>query len=61
VTGNVGLSIGVTAPSMPMALKIYDIIAMYMGRLEFLSVFALIGYAGGGIKKLCEKSFKRLS
>ncbi len=61
VTGNVGLSIGVTASPMPMALKIYDIIAMYMGRLEFLSVFALIGYAGGGIKKLCEKSFKRLS
>lgn len=55
ITGNVGLSIGVTAPSMPSAMKIYYIIAMYMGRLEFISVFALIGYAVGGIKKLCSR------
>jgi trk system potassium uptake protein TrkH len=53
VTGNVGLSIGVTTASMPAALKIYYIIAMYLGRLEFLSVFALIGYVIGGIKKKC--------
>lgn len=56
--GNVGLSIGVTTPSIPAFLKIYDIIAMYMGRLEFMSVFALIGYAGGGLKKLCVKLVK---
>lgn len=55
VTGNVGLSIGITSPSMPVLLKIYYIIAMYLGRLEFLSVFALIGYIIGGIKKLCLK------
>lgn len=59
VCGNVGLSIGVTAPSTPVVLKVYDIIAMYMGRLEFMSVFALIGYAGGGFKKLCAKLAKR--
>jgi trk system potassium uptake protein TrkH len=59
VTGNVGLSIGVTAPSMPAALKIYYIIAMYLGRLEFLSVFALIGYFIGGVRKVCIRILKR--
>jgi trk system potassium uptake protein TrkH len=52
-TGNVGLSIGVTAPSMPTGLKIYYIIAMYLGRLEFMSIFVLIGFIAGGIKKVC--------
>lgn len=52
-TGNVGLSIGVTSPAMPAAMKVYYIVAMYLGRLEFLSVFALIGYFFGGVKKLC--------
>jgi len=53
VAGNVGLSIGVTSPSMPAAMKIFYIISMYLGRLEFLSVFALIGYICGGAKKVC--------
>jgi trk system potassium uptake protein TrkH len=53
VTGNVGLSIGVTSPAMPVLLKIYYIIAMYLGRLEFVSIFALIGFMLGGVKKLC--------
>ena len=51
VSGNVGLTIGVTSPSMPSVLKIYYIFAMYLGRLEFISVFALIGFALGGIKR----------
>jgi trk system potassium uptake protein TrkH len=55
ITGNVGLSIGVTTPSMPSVMKVYYIVAMYLGRLEFLSVFALIGYIVGGIKKTCTK------
>lgn len=55
ITGNVGLSIGVTSMSMPSVMKVYYIIAMYLGRLEFLSVFALIGYLIGGIKRLCLK------
>jgi trk system potassium uptake protein len=55
VTGNVGLSVGITNPEMPVVLKIYFIIAMYMGRLEFISVFAMIGYVIGGIKKACAK------
>lgn len=53
ITGNVGLSIGVTTPAMPVIMKLYYIVAMYLGRLEFLSVLALIGYIGGGIKKAC--------
>lgn len=55
VTGNIGLSIGVTAPSMPSLMKVYYIIAMYLGRLEFISVFALIGFVIGGCRKLCLK------
>ena len=54
-TGNVGLTIGVTTPAMPAVLKIYYIIAMYLGRLEFLSVFALIGLVIAGVKKVCKK------
>jgi trk system potassium uptake protein TrkH len=55
ITGNVGLSIGITAPDMPTIMKVYYIIAMYLGRLEFLSVFALIGFIIGGIKKCWTK------
>jgi trk system potassium uptake protein TrkH len=58
VAGNVGLSIGLTTPSMPAAMKIFYIVSMYLGRLEFLSVFALIGYACGGVKKICENILK---
>jgi trk system potassium uptake protein TrkH len=58
VTGNVGLSIGVTTPAMPAVMKIYYIIAMYLGRLEFLSVFALFGYLLGGVKKVCARLLK---
>ncbi len=59
VTGNVGLSIGVTTPAMPALLKIQYILAMYLGRLEFISVFSLFGFVIGGIKRLCVKDGKR--
>ncbi|KOA18176.1 Trk system potassium uptake protein TrkG [Clostridium homopropionicum DSM 5847] len=59
VTGNVGLSIGVTSPSMPTLMKVYYIIAMYLGRLEFISVFALIGFIFGGVKNLCLRYSRR--
>ena len=59
VTGNVGLSIGITSPTMPISMKIYYIITMYLGRLEFISVFALIGATFGGIKKLWLRSLKQ--
>jgi trk system potassium uptake protein TrkH len=42
---NVGLSTGITNPSMPTGLKITYIIQMWVGRLEFMSVFILIGLA----------------
>ncbi len=57
-TGNVGLSIGVTTVDTPALLKVYYIIAMYVGRLEFLSVFALIGCLLGGAKRICVKVLK---
>lgn len=45
VTANVGLSCGVTAPTMPGSYKGLFIVAMWLGRLEYMSVFALAGYA----------------
>jgi trk system potassium uptake protein len=41
---NVGLSIGIVTPGMPDPLIIAYIALMWMGRLEFLAVFALIGF-----------------
>ncbi|MDP1809084.1 MAG: TrkH family potassium uptake protein [Actinomycetota bacterium] len=41
---NSGLSVGITAPSMPTALKVYYIFAEWAGRLEFMAVFALTGF-----------------
>ncbi len=40
---NVGLSCGITNPAMPAVLKITYIFQMWAGRLEFVSVFALLG------------------
>lgn len=42
--GNVGLSCGVTAVNMPAALKVIYIFQMWAGRLEFMSIFTLIGF-----------------
>lgn len=47
---NVGLSCGITDTSMPPALKITYIIQMWAGRLEFMSVFTLIGFFIAAIK-----------
>jgi trk system potassium uptake protein TrkH len=51
VTGNVGLSIGITSASMPDYLKLSYIVIMYLGRLEFISVFVLIGMFVKGVYK----------
>lgn len=51
VTGNVGLSIGIIQASMPSYLKIFYIIAMYLGRLEFISIFVLVGMLIKGVRK----------
>jgi trk system potassium uptake protein TrkH len=48
--GNVGFSCGITDPGMPSALKITYIIQMWAGRLEFMSVFTLIGVIVAAIK-----------
>lgn len=42
-SANVGLSCGVTAVNMPAALKVTYIIQMWAGRLEFISIFVLLG------------------
>jgi trk system potassium uptake protein len=41
---NIGLSIGVTEPDMPRGLMAVYTIQMWLGRLEFVAVFALMGY-----------------
>ena len=40
----VGLSVGVVSPTMPKPLQAAYIFQMWIGRLEFVSVFALFGY-----------------
>ncbi len=39
---NSGLTLGVTAASMPTSLKVVYILEMWLGRLEFLTIFALL-------------------
>ncbi|MDX2344013.1 MAG: potassium transporter TrkG [Acidimicrobiia bacterium] len=41
---NVGLSVGITDPTMPLLLKLTYIGQMWLGRLEFVAVFALFGF-----------------
>jgi len=41
---NVGLSIGITSPSMPTILKIVYIIEMWFGRLEFFAILVLFRF-----------------
>jgi len=47
---NVGLSCGITNVSMPVALKFTYILQMWAGRLEFMSVFTLIGFFVAAIR-----------
>lgn len=42
--GTVGLSVGITAPSMPIGLQLAYILLMWAGRLEFIALFALAGF-----------------
>jgi len=41
---NSGLSCGITAAGMPLILKLYYLLAMWAGRLEFISLFGLIAF-----------------
>ncbi|MFH1875785.1 MAG: TrkH family potassium uptake protein [Candidatus Omnitrophota bacterium] len=47
---NVGLSCGITQVSMPTILKVTYIFQMWIGRLEFISVFTLFGIVAALIK-----------
>jgi Trk-type K+ transport systems, membrane components len=49
--GNVGLSAGIVSAAMPNTLKITYIFSMWTGRLEFMSVLALVGYLVYGARK----------
>lgn len=51
VTGNVGLSIGLTSPDMPALLKMLYIVIMWLARLEFMSILALGAYVAIKVKK----------
>ena len=41
---NVGLSVGVTDPSMALVLKLTYMFQMWAGRLEFVAIFSMIGF-----------------
>jgi trk system potassium uptake protein TrkH len=43
-SANVGLSVGVTDPSMPILLELTYMMQMWAGRLEFVAVFSLLGF-----------------
>ncbi|MGE5197054.1 MAG: TrkH family potassium uptake protein [Deltaproteobacteria bacterium] len=47
---NVGLSCGITNAAMPAILKFTYIVQMWAGRLEFMSVFTLIGFFVAAIR-----------
>ncbi len=47
---NIGLSCGITSTTMPSVLKITYIIQMWSGRLEFMSVFTILGFLYALIK-----------
>lgn len=44
VGSNIGISIGVVNPGMPDGLVLVYALQMWVGRLEFVAVFALLGY-----------------
>lgn len=46
---NVGLSVGITSPTMPVPLEVLIIAQMWVGRLEFVAVFALAGFAWSAV------------
>jgi len=43
-SANVGLSLGITQLGMPSILKVTYILQMWIGRLEFIAIFTLIGF-----------------
>ncbi|MEW6222676.1 MAG: TrkH family potassium uptake protein [Candidatus Hadarchaeota archaeon] len=53
--GNVGLSSGITTPSMAPTLKITYMFLMWAGKLEIMAVFVLFGFVILGLRRGIEK------
>nr|MCU0282114.1 TrkH family potassium uptake protein [Acidimicrobiia bacterium] len=49
-SANVGLSVGITSPGMPVMLEVTYLLQMWLGRLEFVAVFALFGFVVAAVK-----------
>ena len=49
--GNVGLSSGITSPSMPVAVEITYMFLMWAGKLEIIAILVLIGFVILGIRR----------
>ena len=49
-SATVGLSVGITGPTMPTVLKVVYILQMWMGRLEFMAVFALAAFVAAAFR-----------
>jgi trk system potassium uptake protein TrkH len=45
-----GLSAGITHPTMPVVLQVTYMVEMVLGRLEFVSIFALLGLLWAGVR-----------
>jgi len=52
VTGNVGLSCGLTSVAMPAGMKILYIAMMWTARLEFMAVLILIGFILRSVRRI---------
>ncbi|MPZ51793.1 MAG: hypothetical protein GEU79_03505 [Acidimicrobiia bacterium] len=46
----IGLSVGVTDPSMPVPLQMVYMVEMWAGRLEFMALFALLGFVYASVR-----------
>lgn len=49
-SANVGLSVGVTNPTMPALLELVYMLQMWAGRLEFVAIFSLMGFVFAWIR-----------
>jgi trk system potassium uptake protein TrkH len=45
-----GLSVGITSPTMPVGLEVTYVLQMWLGRLEFVAGFALVGFVVAAVR-----------
>ena len=50
-----GLSLGITSPTAPLLVKLVQIVQMWLGRLEFLSAFALLLWTASLVRGLATR------